>query len=150
MSKVKRLNNKLSMKKTDNQPLIDSFVDSYALVEWEPKRPGLIYGLVRYNTIYKVGEPSFKAFKVGQFYHHLQNSYPYHFKLLNKGEHKSCLATISNQFDKKNSWIQQCHSHEQSHSQCIDCKKTEIDLKLESTDAIVRSTVSIDLIDSFD
>lgn len=78
------------MKKTDNQPLIDSFVDSYALVEWEPKRPGLIYGLVRYNTIYKVG----------QFYHHLQNSYPYHLKLLHKGDHNVWLQFLINLIKK--------------------------------------------------
>lgn len=109
--KVKRLQDYKSKQFKLSSKSLEDYLDYYALVEWDPLRNGLIYGIVRMNLIYKPWEPHFKSFKLGHYYTCQQkpNHMPYRCRLVFRGSYKECSDQISKEFEKKDSWIQQCH-----------------------------------------
>lgn len=117
-NKVKRLNNR--NKANIKQKSIEEFIDSYALIEWDPKRNGLIYGIVKFNSLYKPWEPEFNQFKIGSCYmiQTRQNGYPHRSRLCFRGSYKECQVALSDEFFKKESWIQLCHAFDVNKSNC--------------------------------
>ena len=126
---IKRLNNKCICNqksiKLPKQPSVEAYFSGHALIEWDPKHNGLIYGVVKFNTIYKPWEPTFKSFKIGEYYRHMNSpdSGSFACKLLFKGTLSECLEQLTNEYFKKNSWIQGCHEFDIKHNQCDECVK---------------------------